>query len=322
MAKSYLDSMLLFSHVLVRLADIYSDCATCHCNFEKRFLNSPSSRSTIPRVISFCTFDQPIFKPIASLTIIRSDISQRIRLSWDSLPNHLRYWKTCWDEGVPSSVCLMLTIVHLTHWYNEFMIQKLLDYTPITSHLALLRVSVDLLSHVLALATVRDRTYDVHRDLLHCILLYGIPAASVLATALREQHHTGHPFPAEISRSEIVRMLSVLISHLDAAAHAENSGARQGEANYNLCRKASKIFTKVIDAVLDSHSRGSEVTPSSDNLGLDFNFEAFSGPGLDGFESLEFSGLGPLGLSGNMGNPNAGTVGDNIDWGAVGQWSL
>ncbi|OAL05435.1 hypothetical protein IQ06DRAFT_312803 [Phaeosphaeriaceae sp. SRC1lsM3a] len=250
------------------------------------------------------------------------DISQRIRLSWDSLPNHLRYWKTCWDEGVPSSVCLMLTIVHLTHWYNEFMIQKLLDYTPITSHLALLRVSVDLLSHVLALATVRDRTYDVHRDLLHCILLYGIPAASVLATALREQHHTGHPFPAEISRSEIVRMLSVLISHLDAAAHAENSGARQGEANYNLCRKASKIFTKVIDAVLDSHSRGSEVTPSSDNLGLDFNFEAFSGPGLDGFESLEFSGLGPLGLSGNMGNPNAGTVGDNIDWGAVGQWSL
>ncbi|KAH7384227.1 hypothetical protein DE146DRAFT_760014 [Phaeosphaeria sp. MPI-PUGE-AT-0046c] len=203
-----------------------------------------------------------------------------------------------------------------------FMIQKLLDYHPITSHLALLRVSVDLLSHVLALSTVRDRTYDVHRDLLHCIFLYGIPAASVLATALREQHHTGHPFPLEISRSEIVRMLSVLISHLDAAAHAENSGARQGEANYNLCRKASKIFTKVIDAVLDSHSRGSEVTPNSDNLGLDFNFEAFSGPGLDGFESLEFSGLGPLGLSGNMGNPNAGTVGDGIDWGAVGQWSL
>lgn len=218
----------------------------------------------------------------------------------------------------------MLTIVHLTHWYNEFMIQKLLDYTPITSHLALLHVSVDLLSHVLALATVRDRTYDVHRDLLHCILLYGIPAASVLATALREQHHTGHPFPPEISRSEIVRMLSVLIAHLDAAAHLENSGARQGEANYNLCRKASKIFTKVIDAVLDSRApdTGIGATPNSDNLGLDFNFEAFSGPGLDGFESLEFSGLGPLGLSGNMGGLNGGSAGDGIDWGTVGQWSL
>jgi hypothetical protein len=214
----------------------------------------------------------------------------------------------------------MLIIVHLTHWYTEFMIQKLLDYTPLTSNTPLLRVSVDLLSNVLTLGTVRDRSYDVHRDLLHCILLFGVPAASVLATALREQHATSQPFPPDISRSEIVRMLSVLISHLDAAAHVENSGARQGEANYNLCRKASKIFTKVIDAVLDSRiGATSEVTPSSDSLGLDFDFDVFSGPGLDGFESLEFSGLGPLGLSGNMTNAGAG---EGIDWGAVGQWSL
>ena len=210
----------------------------------------------------------------------------------------------------------MLIIVHLTHWYNEFMIQKLLDYQPLTANTALLRVSTDLLSNVLTLGTIRDRSYDVHRDLLHCILLFGVPAASVLATALREQHATSHPFPPDISRSEIVRMLSVLISHLDAAAHVENSGARQGEANYNLCRKASKIFTKVIDAVLDSRAT-SGVTPSSG--GLDWGFEGFEGPGLDGFEGLEFSGLGPLGLSG------AGTGvsgGDGIDWGAIGQWSL
>jgi hypothetical protein len=226
---------------------------------------------------------------------------------------------------MPSTVCLMLIIVHLTHWYNEFMIQKLLDYTPLTSNTPLLRVSIDLLSNVLTLATVRDRTYDVHRDLLHCILLFGVPAASVLATALRQQHATSQPFPPDISLSEIVRMLSVLISHLDAAAHVENSGARQGEANYNLCRKASKIFTKVIDAVLEARSSaggsGTGVTPSSDALGLDFDFESFSGPGLDGFESLEFSGLGPLGLSGTLGS-GGGVGGEGIDWSAVGQWSL
>jgi hypothetical protein len=246
-----------------------------------------------------------------------------MRSFWDSLPTHLRYWKTCWDEDIPPTVCLMLIVVHLTHWYNEFMIQKLLDYSPLTSNTPLLRVSIDLLSEVLTLATVRDRTYDVHRDLLHCILLFGVPAASVLATALRQQHATHQPFPPDISLSEIVRMLSVLISHLDAAAHVENSGARQGEANYNLCRKASKIFTKVIDAVLDSRAStaGSEVTPSSDSLGLDFNFDVFSGPGLDGFESLEFSGLGPLGLSGNVGGGGGGG-GEGIDWSAMGQFSL
>ncbi|KAH3974485.1 hypothetical protein HBH98_088140 [Parastagonospora nodorum] len=244
------------------------------------------------------------------------DISGRLRACWGSLPPHLRYWKSCWDEDTPPTVCLMLIIVHLTHWYTEFMIQKLLDYTPLTSNQPLLRVSIDLLSNVLTLGTVRDRSYDVHRDMLHCVLLFGVPAASVLATALREQQATSAPFPPDVSRSEIVRMLSVLISHLDAAAHVENSGARQGEANYNLCRKASKIFTKVIDAVLEPRN-GSEVTPS----GLEWDFD-FSGPGLDGFESLEFSGLGPLGLSGNMGVNNAGSGDGGIDWGAVGQWSL
>ena len=201
------------------------------------------------------------------------------------------------------------------------MIQKLLDYQPLTANTALLRVSVEMLANVLTLGTIRERSYDVHRDLLHCILLFGVPAASVLATALREQHATSQPFPPEISRSEIVRMLSVLISHLDAAAHVENSGARQGEANYNLCRKASKIFTRVIDAVLDPRTSGgvgSEVTPNSDNLGLDFDFNLFSGPGLDGFEGTEFAGLGPLALSGAGGN----NTGDGIDWTTIGQWTM
>ncbi|KAF2851413.1 hypothetical protein T440DRAFT_448522 [Plenodomus tracheiphilus IPT5] len=243
------------------------------------------------------------------------DISQRIRLAWETLPKHMRYWKTCWEEDVPSTVCLMLIIVDLTHWYNEFMIQKLLDYTPLTLNTALLRVSVDLLSNVLTLGTIRDRSYDVHRDMLHAVLLFGIPAASVLATALREQRQTGQHFPVEISRAEIIRMLSVLINHLDAAAHLENSGARQGEANYNLCRKASKLFTRVIDTVLESRTI-EEITPTSEQLGLDLGLDLFSGPGLDGFQGMEFSGLG-LGFGTNSGMNDPG-----MDWGSAGQWDM
>ncbi|CAN9292163.1 unnamed protein product [Alternaria alternata] len=244
------------------------------------------------------------------------DISERIRASWEMLPKHMRYWKTCWEEDIPSVVCLMLCIVHLTHWYNEFMIQKLLDYSPLTLNAALLRVSVDLLSNTLTLGTIRDRSYDVHRDMLNALLLFGVPAASVLANALREQHRTGQQFPAEISRAEIIRMLSVLISHLDAAAHMENSGARHGEANYNLCRKASKIFTKVIDTVLDSKFV-EEITPASDQQTLDLDLDLFSGPGLDGFEGMEFPGLGMgLGTSGSGNLTDAA-----VDWGALGQWN-
>jgi hypothetical protein len=208
----------------------------------------------------------------------------------------------------------MLITVHLTHWYNEFMIQKLLDFSPLTLNTALLSVSIDLLSNTLTLGTIRDRRYDVHRDMLHCMLLFGVPAASVLATALREQHQTGQQFPPEISRAEIVRMLSVLISHLDAAAHVENSGATQGEADYNLCRKAAKIFTKVVDCVLDSRP-ADEITPSSDQLGLDLGLDLFSGPGLDGFEGIDFPGLG-MGIGANS---NSNDVG--VDWAALGQWN-
>jgi hypothetical protein len=237
-----------------------------------------------------------------------SDISARIRSTWAALPPHMCFDKTS-SHDLPPTTKLMLVIVHLTHWYNEFMIQKLLDYQPLTLNTGLLRVSIDLLSKVLALGSMRDRSYDAHRDLLSCILLYGIPSASVLATALREQHATGQSFPAGISRAEIVRMLSVLISHLDAAVHLENSGARQGEANYSLCRKASKIFTRVIDTVLDSTP--SEVVRESGGWGLDMGLDFFSAPGLDGFESMEFSGLG-LGVTGS----------DVVDWGTMGQWTV
>jgi hypothetical protein len=238
-----------------------------------------------------------------------SDISERIRSTWAALPPHMRFDQTSRHDLLAHNTKLMLVIAHLTHWYNEFMIQKLLDYQPLTLNAGLLRVSIDLLSKVLTLGSMRDRSYDAHRDLLSCILLYGIPSASVLATALREQHATGQSFPAGISRAEIVRMLSVLISHLDAAVHLENSGARQGEANYCLCRKASKIFTRVIDTVLDT--KPSEVVRENGGWGLDMGLDFFSAPGLDGFESMEFSGLG-LGVTGS----------DVVDWGAMGQWAV
>ena len=216
----------------------------------------------------------------------------------------------------------MLIIVYLNHLYNEFMIQKLLDYQPLMFNTALLRVSIDLLANVLTFGTIRDRSYDIHRDLLGAILLFGVPGASVLATAIREQQRTGQQFPADVSRAEIIRMISVLISHLDAAAHVENSGARQGEANYNLCRKASKIFTKVIDDILDARvPPNSEVTPNSDQLGLDVGLDFLSGPGLDGFEGMDFGGF-TMQLGEDSNGNGVGPSNGGIDWGAIGQWSL
>ncbi|PSN66092.1 hypothetical protein BS50DRAFT_588856 [Corynespora cassiicola Philippines] len=229
------------------------------------------------------------------------DISRRIRLSWEKVPSHLR-WPGYWDAIVPPSICVMLIVVHLTHFYNEFMIQKLLDHGLLTANAPLLRVSMDLLSNTLALGAIPDRSYDIYRDFVGVVLLFGIPSASVLATALKEQHHTGESFPPTISRAEIIRMLSVLISHLETAAQIDTSGARKGEANYDICRKAAKMFTKVIDAVLDNKPQAT-ITPTSSDLELGLNF--FNAPGLDGFEAMEFA-----------------PTDDGIDWGAFAQWTI
>lgn len=234
------------------------------------------------------------------------DISRRIQESWDNFPQHLRYWSNCWNEISSPYVCLMLVIAHQAHWYNEFIIRKLLDQgqTPITSNLEMLRVSTSLLSTTLTLGTIRDRLYDIHKEFLIEVILCGIPSASVLATALQEQHRTNTPFPPSISRAETIRMLSVLISHLEAAEHLDSSSARPGEANHNLCKKACKAFTKIVDRVLEP--RAEEVTPSTASMELDLNLDMFTAPGLDVFEGMEFA-------TGDDGS---------VDWGAMTQWTL
>jgi len=65
---------------------------------------------------------------------LNSYISRGIRESWDTIPQHLRYWSKCWDELSPST-CEMLVSIYQMHWYNEFMIQKLLEHKqPLTSN--------------------------------------------------------------------------------------------------------------------------------------------------------------------------------------------
>lgn len=214
----------------------------------------------------------------------------------------------------------MLVVVYLTHFYNEFMIQKLLDHQPLTSNQALLRVSLDLLTTALTLGSIRDRTYDVMRDFLHTILLFGVPTASVLATALQEQHQTGAHFPPTISRSEIIRTLSVLISHLDNAAHLD-SGTRMGDGNFNLCRKAAKTFTKVIDAVLDPQPSVNVETIGEDKRGETEQNISISEELDAGLDLLDFFGAPGLEVFNGM-DVMAGSLYDGVDWNAVGQWTL
>ncbi|KAL4982136.1 hypothetical protein BDW68DRAFT_195654 [Aspergillus falconensis] len=79
------------------------------------------------------------------------------------------------------------------------------------------------------------------------IVLYGFSSASTLIKALQTQARTGNPIPYTGSRAELIRNLSVFISHIEAMARPLTSNI-----NHALFERASKMFTKILDEVLES----------------------------------------------------------------------
>jgi hypothetical protein len=110
-------------------------------------------------------------------------------------------------------------------------------------------------------------------------LLYGFPSASLLIKALQHQKRTGEPFLYEASRSALIRNLSVFISHLESIVRPDN-------ANYALFQRASQVFSKIIDEVLEPQS----VLPESDIGNADLiEFDPMiEVDGLDLFNNMDF----------------------------------
>ncbi|KAF2809125.1 uncharacterized protein BDZ99DRAFT_509453 [Mytilinidion resinicola] len=221
-------------------------------------------------------------------SIASRDISRRGWEMWDSVPEHMRYKPCFWDdERLPSGVCLMLVIAHLAYLFNEFLIQKLLDKRPLAQNQAYLSVSMELLSTVLTLGQPRDR-YSIR--FVHCRSSFA--RASVLVTALQEQSTTGEALPPSITRSEIIRNISVI--HFKSRL-----SSRPGDGNYPICKKAAKTFTRLIDDILDP--KPSAAFQSTLELGF------MSNPSLDGLDNIDTVDLF-----------------DNMEWGtgAGSQWSF
>lgn len=109
-------------------------------------------------------------------------------------------------------------------------------------------------------------------------MLYGFPSASLLVKALQHQKRTGESFLYEGSRSALIRNLSVFISHLETIVRPDNS-------NYALFQRAAKIFSEIIDEVLEP-----EASFANGDVGvasfIDFD-QMLSGGGLDFLNTLD-----------------------------------
>ncbi|KAF7713758.1 Fungal Zn(2)-Cys(6) binuclear cluster domain-containing protein [Penicillium ucsense] len=213
---------------------------------------------------------------------VLNDISRRSRLAWEALPAHLQHTPQCWDTDHPLAARIMLSVSYLAHLYNDLLIQRLLAgrENPRGSP-ALLAVSSEILSSILAMDSQREQMAGlIRRDLMWTILLYGFPSASLLIKALQHQKRTGEPLLYEGSRSALIRQLSVFVFHLETLA-------RPNIPNYALFQRAAKIFSEIIDEVLEPHDSypgiGGDVHDASF---LEFD-QILSADGLDLLNSLD-----------------------------------
>lgn len=193
-----------------------------------------------------------------------------------------------------------MVISYLAYLYNDFLIQRLIaGKNNSRGNTALLSVSAEILSTVLTLGTQREQMVDLRpdftwtvctiQDLFTCtffdiccksqVLLYGFPSASLLIKALQHQKRTGEPFLYEGSRSALIRNLSVFISHLESIVRPDN-------ANYALFQRASQVFSKIIDEILEPQSilSGSDFE-DTEIVGFDSMIEV---DGLDLFNNMHF----------------------------------
>ncbi len=131
-------------------------------------------------------------------------------------------------------------------------------------------------------------TQELRRDYAWIVLFYGVSSAGVLAAELSRCTRTSHLLPTWLSRSGLIRNLSVLVSYLEWVT-------RPGDGNYAACSEASKILARILDEALESQtSMVATQQPEQPVLGLARNEEMLEP--MEGQMLWEGDGMGDEGL--------------------------
>ncbi|KAL3435331.1 hypothetical protein BDV09DRAFT_185100 [Aspergillus tetrazonus] len=123
------------------------------------------------------------------------------------------------------------------------------------------------------------------------IVLYGFSSAGTLIKALQTQARTGNPIPYTGSRAELIRNLSVFNAHIESMARPLTSNI-----NHALFERASKMFTDILDEILESPLPVSSATANTAEVGMVMNTPAeedmsssWAADGMEFLDTLDFN---------------------------------
>ncbi|KAF2108947.1 hypothetical protein BDV96DRAFT_586262 [Lophiotrema nucula] len=217
---------------------------------------------------------------VQKLQVISSEAHQ----FWEALPSQLRYElydeERVWSDLGPAIVLRMIS-AYLEALHMEFSIQRMMRRQNQLALPTLLEVSMKVLSTVLIFNKQRKLHYNIQRHFPTIILFYCLPSAGVLALELRRCTLENVPLPNTVSRADVIRNLSVLISCLDWVV-------LPGDGNHRLCSELNKMLAMVLDEVLNYQPPSANESQSESTgaglQGVDGGF--FDMPLVDGMEPI------------------------------------
>ncbi|KAF2003421.1 hypothetical protein P154DRAFT_86277 [Amniculicola lignicola CBS 123094] len=211
------------------------------------------------------------------------DLCSDLRRTWEALPGHLRY--DLYNEDLVwmdlgHSMTLRMIAVYLEYLHMDFQLQRLMRRESQLAVPGLLEISMRLTNTVLVFNKQRNQAYEIMRHFPTIILFYCLPSAGVLALELRRCTLENVPLPGTVSRADIIRNLSVLISCLEWAI-------LPGDGNHNLCNELNKMLALVLDEVLNYQPQANRSQDGGTTDGL-------GGPGAGFFDLPMIDGMEPI----------------------------
>ena len=208
----------------------------------------------------------------------------RHETAWNQIPSYLRYDEISGSENVSPTKRYIMMALYMEQNKNRFLLHRKFVKEHQSSWESLLRISRSQLSTALRIIALSDQILDMHSNIswfvsfmlswkssfrmliVTKILYYGLPGASILAVELLKQttqlQNPSDRYLDLIPRAEVIRNLSVLVSHLDRAVRFE-------DGNSNSCKWAHRVLNCILDQIIDPQHHHSVTENAQEHLVVD-----------------------------------------------------
>ncbi|PWY94640.1 hypothetical protein BO94DRAFT_582029 [Aspergillus sclerotioniger CBS 115572] len=175
---------------------------------------------------------------------------------WNQIPFRFHYDPTCWTScDVMESLARIL--IRFDYQFRVLHLQRIRCKENNAAIGDLMDTSLQVLSMIMDLAR-NYQPYEVQRPFPCIYLSYGIPAAGILVTELYTYARANRPLPASTPRSEVIRLLSVLIEWVRSTEMLPLTTAVEAS-------ELTKVISQLLDDTLN-HQHGISVEHAAENV--------------------------------------------------------